>query len=666
MECQANGRYQGKARHVQHGSYGQMREIELGPVERNIQFDIRAMPTLPDQAGQCLFSWSSDTTSIAVSIEKELGLCVYIAPINGRPQIVSLGAAMLAGKWYSVSLKLDMTRRRISLIQTPKERYPGANDQARLDTQWQAPFLDWGFGTLTVAAREGASGFFNGKLESPSILINGDAVHAWDFSIGMDGETLTDRGPKACHGELHNLPTRAVRGYEWSGAHMNWADAPAEYGAIHFHDTDFEGCDWPVDISLRVPDEWQSGLYAAHLRSDGHEDYIPFIVRPRSANAPLAVLMPTFTYQIYANAIKPGRMAMMADRAKRWGGLVPLPDGFPGVGRSCYDKHSDGSGVCISSSLRPMLDNRIKQNISLDEHGSGASRIVCDSYILDWLEHLDQPYDVITDHDLHNEGMDLLAPYTTVLTGQHPEYQSTETLSALKAHTGNGGRLIYLGGNGFYWRVAHHATKPALEVRRAEGGIRVWETPPGEYHHAFNGEYGGLWRRQGQAPNLLTGVGFSAQGDSYVGHPYTFTDEILNPRVSFLRNGMKAFAIPGATFGENGWMGGGAAGFEVDSADIDLGTPPNALVIAKGPVTQDHYIPVHEDLLALEHRKPIEDLLCADMTFFETAAGGAVFSVGSMTFVGALSWDHYRSSLADLLRNVLTRFLDPAPFDTGF
>jgi len=31
-----------------------------------------------------------------------------------------------------------------------------------------------------------------------------------------------------------------------------------------------------------------------------------------------------------------------------------------------------------------------------------------------------------------------------------------------------------------------------LEVRRAEGGIRVWATDPGESYHAFGGGYGGL------------------------------------------------------------------------------------------------------------------------------------------------------------------------------
>jgi N,N-dimethylformamidase len=50
------------------------------------------------------------------------------------------------------------------------------------------------------------------------------------------------------------------------------------------------------------------------------------------------------------------------------------------------------------------------------------------------------------------------------------------------------------------------------------------------------------------------------------------------------------------------------------------------------------------------------------MVFFETAAGGAVLSVGSITHVGSPLVEHYRSPLTRLTENVLRRFLDPAPF----
>ena len=76
----------------------------------------------------------------------------------------------------------------------------------------------------------------------------------------------------------------------------------------------------------------------------------------------------------------------------------------------------------------------------------------------------------------------------------------------------------------------------------------------------------------------------------------------------------------------------------------------------------DDYFPVNEDRLATRHPRPREDWSCADMVFFELPTGGAVFSVGSMTYVGSLPVDGYRNTLARLTTNVLRRFMDPAPF----
>jgi N,N-dimethylformamidase len=50
------------------------------------------------------------------------------------------------------------------------------------------------------------------------------------------------------------------------------------------------------------------------------------------------------------------------------------------------------------------------------------------------------------------------------------------------------------------------------------------------------------------------------------------------------------------------------------------------------------------------------------MTFFETAAGGAVFSVGSMTYAGSLMFNGGDTILSHLTANVVRRFADPAAF----
>ena len=127
-----------------------------------------------------------------------------------------------------------------------------------------------------------------------------------------------------------------------------------------------------------------------------------------------------------------------------------------------------------------------------------------------------------------------------------------------------------------------------------------------------------------------------------------------------MTTGLDAHA--GTAFGDAGFMGGGAAGFELDSVNPKYGTPPHALVVAKGIVIHPDYGWVNEDMLVHRHPLPQEDWSCADMTFFETAAGGAVFSVGSMTYAGSLMIDGGNSLLGRLTANVVRRFADPAPF----
>ncbi len=104
------------------------------------------------------------------------------------------------------------------------------------------------------------------------------------------------------------------------------------------------------------------------------------------------------------------------------------------------------------------------------------------------------------------------------------------------------------------------------------------------------GSYGGLWRRLGRPPQQLVGVGFSTQGE-YKGYPYRFLDGILDPRVAFMREGMAEQAVPGTVLGERGLMGGGAAGHELDRADVQLGTPHHAIIVGRAVVEDPTFRP---------------------------------------------------------------------------
>jgi N,N-dimethylformamidase len=335
-----------------------------------------------------------------------------------------------------------------------------------------AAFVMAGYWQRKAAGKVVVGGHFNGKIDSPRLfaralsqdevisLKRGASSHAfgqaliatWDFAADISSRKVTDTAPHALHGQTVNMPARAMAGYNWAGKETNFHHALHEYGAIHFHDDDLDDAGWEVDFTLTVPAQLKSGVYAARLRTGNAEDYIPFFVRPPkgTASARIAFLAPTNSYLAYANEQIKDISPLLAPNQKM---EIVTPEDRYMVDHhllSLYDRHSDGSGVCYSSRLRPILNMRPKYYMKALQcpHQFGA-----DLHLVDWLEAKGHTFDVITDEDLHVEGVDLLAHYKVILTGTHPEYWSGPMLAAMETYLQNGGRLMYLGGNGFYGYV---------------------------------------------------------------------------------------------------------------------------------------------------------------------------------------------------------------------
>jgi N,N-dimethylformamidase beta subunit-like protein len=509
-------------------------------------------------------------------------------------------------------------------------------------------------GTVLVAAENAAAPrrHFSGKIQDPAILSEAietwpdplalpqasQPIAAWDFSHGIDTPQIHDTGPQARHGKLINLPARAVVGASWSGREHCWRHAPRDYAAIHFHPGDLEDCGWEADFTFTVPDT------------------LPFYVRPPASgpHARIAVLASTFTYQAYANFARGNTDAAYLARVAEWSAYPHNPDQYPIYGRSTYNTHEDGAGVCLSSRRRPILTMRPGFMTFNDPRGSGTRHYIADSHLLAWLEDKGFAFDIVTDEDLDNEGFAALAPYRALLTGSHPEYHTERTLDALTHYKQRGGRIAYLGGNGFYWRIARSPTLPhVIEIRRAEGGIRSWAAEPGEYFHMLDGALGGMWRRSRRPPQQLVGVGFAAQGFYEATH-YRRTAASRDPQYAWIFDGVEEDIL-----GDYGLSAGGAAGFELDRTDRALGTPDNAVVLACSENPPASMTPVYEDLLSPGRTlsgEPPGDLVRADMIYFATPEGGEIFSVGSITFCGSL-WRHgFEGPVSQLLHNVVKRF----------
>ena len=52
----------------------------------------------------------------------------------------------------------------------------------------------------------------------------------------------------------------------------------------------------------------------------------------------------------------------------------------------------------------------------------------------------------------------------------------------------------------------------------------------------------------------------------------------------------------------------------------------------------------------------------ANIVFFETPKGGAVFATGSIAWMGSVMANNFENDVSTITRNIIRRFLDPTPF----
>ncbi|RWQ46531.1 N,N-dimethylformamidase beta subunit family domain-containing protein [Mesorhizobium sp.] len=654
------GAYRSIAKPSRPGSYGIIL-LSNANITADATFSIRFQPRLLRDSHQILFSFVTPSGDVvSVSLQKE-GLQLQTF---GKTSAVPF--AFEIRRWYELRLAISERLHLVGYIVETGSRC--------FEVQTGQLSGNGAFSTLVLAATpqlgdpQVFTSFFNGRLEAPRLLRGAHLVErlidahvpeeeilaCWDFGIDISTSNIRDRGPLRLDGTFHNLPARAVRGSRWSGEEMCWRHAIDEYAAVHFHEDDLYDCGWATDFSFNIPHDFPSGVYGIRLRCENAEDIIPFFVRP-ARNAPrakVAVLFSTFTYVAYAQNPRGNFDAAYIQRRNDWSAYPYHPAEHPEFGLSLYDLHADGSGVMFSSALRPQLLMRPGYFAYVDDRGSGLRHFPADMHLIAWCAAKNIAVDVITDHDLEAEGNKALEGYALVLTVTHPEYHTARTLGAIEGFVADGGSLGYLGGNGFYWRIATNVTYPhSIEVRRGESGVRSWEAEPGEYFHAFDGRYGGLWLKNDRPPQRLVGVGMSAHGD-FTGSFYRRTDASYETRFAWLFEG-----IDDAILGDFGYSGGGAAGFEVDTIDTGLGTPREAVVLAQSEKYLGDYHCAPEKIVWPQPLAWQSSQIRADLCFIPEAHGNFIFSTGSILFCGSLPVNCFENNISKLLENVVRRCL---------
>jgi N,N-dimethylformamidase len=318
-----NGAYTGRFQPTQAGSYVEVETAGPFNLLERVTLQVYVWPTTPLQGRQALLgAWDETHGRGYAMILDEQGALAMIVGDGERQEVISTGVPVLERHWYLVAASYDTRTGDVWVGQRPLTRY--ARDDTAAASGAASMIKPGHGGTFRMAAwteqpdttgRLTAGGCFNGKLEAPLVAHReltadereaictqavpaafGDSLIAqWDFSRDMSSTRIVDISPHGRHGETVNLPARAMKGHHWDGSEYNWTHKPEHYGAIHFHDDDLYDCGWETDFRWSVPEDLPSGLYGAYLTQDGHEDYVPFVVRPPrgTARAPLALLLPT-------------------------------------------------------------------------------------------------------------------------------------------------------------------------------------------------------------------------------------------------------------------------------------------------------------------------------------------------------------------------------------
>jgi hypothetical protein len=347
-----------------------------------------------------------------------------------------------------------------------------------------------------------------------------------------------------------------------------------------------DGCNWDPSFSLLVPEEWPSGFYAAKCETVTHSTYyVVFVVKPKpDEHKGLLVLANTNTWNAYNS----------------WGG------------NSNYS-FIDEKTLSYARPNLHLLNGP-------QDHPRGNHMLRGEIWFLDWLDASGYEYDLFTDVDFHR-GIENLQSYKAVILSTHPEYWSTTMQDSLQDYLNEGGKLLYLGGNGMY-RIVDFLLDPDHSERDCIAfNISSFEDTE-------------LFRNNGRSERRIFGVGYDEYGtySSYI---------VRNLHRFFLGTGLSK----GDPMGLNG-RNGQASGWEVGYT-----RPDDPSKTDKVPEEDPDRSPLNTIVLAERSDNQRGNMVYREV---DNGNGGFVFSVGSICFVGSLVEDE---NLQVIVRNVLNECL---------
>ncbi|HZS53714.1 MAG TPA: N,N-dimethylformamidase beta subunit family domain-containing protein [Bryobacteraceae bacterium] len=381
----------------------------------------------------------------------------------------------------------------------------------------------------------------------------------------------------------------------------------------------------PLDPpTLQAPE--RSGLYYLHTKTVTGAFYsFPWIVAPRKPQARTAILASALTWNAYNNF--GGRSNYInAD------GLPPTPIVN---GRQELRRYLKTQPFAVwlprDDEYPPLSFDRPDPSGHIPEHTQPCDpiegRTECvhapaEWRLLAWMEREDFPYDLYADAQLHFDQIPL-EQYRVLILGVHPEYWTRKMYLRVKKWVyEQGGKLMYLGGNGLNCEVElsndlRMRCLTHLYSRSGEMGGDI-DQPESQFESRMH-------RTLESEANLL-GVVCSETG-IMTGAPFRVLDA---SHWLFAGTELRNGDLVGEE-SQHERIPGGASGHETDKRSAS--SPAGTLLLAKGT-------------------NPGEG--GAEIVYYTTDSGGEVFSVGSISYIASLMVDAHISRIT---ANVLSRFL---------
>ncbi|MCA9077527.1 MAG: carboxypeptidase regulatory-like domain-containing protein [Planctomycetaceae bacterium] len=365
----------------------------------------------------------------------------------------------------------------------------------------------------------------------------------------------------------------------------------------------------------------RSGLYYLHARSRSGDFFsFPWVVAPSSPQSKVAVLASDVNWNAY-NSFGGRSNYIHADCFPP----TPTINSRLELKRYTEKEHRtyDSETYAPLSLDRPDPYNHIDEQEGLTDPirgRQGCHMAAAEWRLLGWMERNGIDYDYYSETQLHFDQVPL-QEYRVLILSTHPEYWSRHMYDRLKRWVfEEGGRLMYLGGNGLNCEVEF------LDDHRIVYHNTKWSHSEPQY--ADDGrEYESRMDKRYESEANLLGVAFTFPG-IMTAAPY----QVLNAdHWCFHGTGLRN----GDTFGEKSLhlrVPGGASGHETDK--VTAQSPANVQKLARGLNPNGGG---------------------AEIVTFDTPNGGAVFSVGSICWPASILVD---DAVSRITQTVLNRFLD--------